>query len=142
MKCRKLPQRILREKPQRKIKLTHPQSLHKDSSNSSILTLSIVTSLRGSLPKLFFTIPTSVRGPFGAWEAIRKGPISYWLMQWAIAKFGKLKKKQVQCNLVGVGAWRAQVHWVDQAWRVFCCSCIPTTFFSGLFTAWKAAERF
>ena len=26
--------------------------------------------------------------------------------------------------------------------EVFCCSCIPTTFFSGLFTAWRAAERF
>ena len=50
---------------------------------------------------------------------------------WFIAEFGKLKKKQVRRNLVGVGAW-----------RVFCCSCIPTTFFSGLFTAWRAVERF
>ena len=39
-------------------------------------------------------------------------------------------------------AWRAQVHQVDQAWRVYCCSCIPTTFSSGLLIAWKAAERF
>ena len=39
-------------------------------------------------------------------------------------------------------AWRAEVHWVDYAWRVYCCSCIPTTFFSGLLTTWKAAERF
>ena len=39
-------------------------------------------------------------------------------------------------------AWRAQVHWVDQAQRVYCCSCIPTTFSSGLFTAWRAVERF
>ena len=46
-----------------------------DSSNSSTLTISIVTSLRGSLPKSFLTIPTSVRRPFGAWEAVRKGPI-------------------------------------------------------------------
>ena len=30
----------------------------------------------------------------------------------------------------------------SSAWRVFYCSCIPTTFFSGLFTAWRAAERF
>ena len=27
-------------------------------------------------------------------------------------------------------------------WRVFCCSCFPTTFFSGLFIAWRAVERF
>ena len=142
MKCRVLPKRILREKPQRKTRLTHPQSLHKDSSNFSTLTLFIVTSLRGSLPKPFLTIPTSVRRSFGAWEAVRKGPISYWLMLWAIAESGKLKKKQVRRNLVGVGAQRAQVHCVDQAWRVFYYSCIPTTFFSGLFTAWKTTERF
>ena len=142
MKCRELPERILKEKPQRKTRLTHPQSLHRDSSNSSTLTLSIVTSLRGSLPKSFLTIPTSVRRPFGAWKAIRKGPISYWLILWAIAKSGKLKKKQVRRNLVGVRAWRAQVHWVDQVWRVFCYSCIPITFFSGLFTAWRVGKRF
>ena len=34
------------------------------------------------------------------------------------------------------------MHWVDLAWRVFCYSCIPTSFSSGLLTAWKAAERF
>ena len=34
------------------------------------------------------------------------------------------------------------MHWVDYAWRVYCYPCIPTLFSSGLFTAWKAAERF
>ena len=133
---------ILREKSQRNTRLIHPQSSHRDSSNSFTLILSIVTSLRDSLSKPFLTIPTSVRRPFGAWEAVRKGLISYWLMLWFIAESGKLKKKQVRCNLVGVGACRAQVHWVNQAWRVFYCSCIPTTLFSGLFTAWRQAERF
>ena len=141
-KWRELLERILREKPQRKTRLTHPQSSHKDSSNSSTLSLSIVTFFRGILPKPFFIIPTSVRMPFGAQEAVRKGPISYWLMLWAIPEFGKLKKKQVWCNLVGVGVWRAQVYWVDQTWRVFCCSCIPTTFFSRLFISWRVVERF
>ena len=84
--------------------LTHPQSSHRDSSNSSTLILSIVTSLRGSIPKPFLTIPTSVRRPFGIWKVVRKGPISYWLMLWAIAESGKLKKKQVWRNLVGVVA--------------------------------------
>ena len=142
MKCRELPKRILREKSQKKIKLTHPQSSHRDSSNFSTLILSIVTSLRCSLPKHFLTIPTSMRMIFGTQEAVRKGPISYWLMLWFITESGKLKKKQFRYNLVGIGAWRAQVHWVDQDWRIFCCSCIPTTFFSELFIAWMAAERF
>ena len=65
-KCKELPQRILREKLQRKTKLTHPQSSHRDSSNSSTLTLSIITSLRGTLPKHFLTIPISMRRSFGA----------------------------------------------------------------------------
>ena len=67
MKCRELPKIILREKPYRKTRLTYPQSSQRDFSNSSTLTLSIVTSLRGSLPKHFLTIPTSMRRPFGAW---------------------------------------------------------------------------
>ena len=142
MKCRELPERILKEKSQRKTRLTHPQSSHNDSLNSSTFILSIVISLRSSLPKHFLTIPIFVRRPFGAWEAVRKGPISYWLMLWAIAESSKLKKKQVWRNLVGVGAWRAQKHWVDQAQRVFYCSCIPTTFFNGLFIARRVAERF
>ena len=142
MKCKELLERILREKPQRKTRLTHLQSSHRDSLNSSTLILSIVTSLRGSLPKHFLIIPTSVRRPFGAWEAIRKGPISYWLMLWAIVESDKLKKKQVRRNLIGVGAQRASVHWVDQAWRAFYCSCISTTFFNGLFTTWKVTKRF
>ena len=62
-----------------KNKIDSSQSLHRGSSNSSTHTLFVVTSLRGSLPKPFLTIPTSVRRPFGAWEAIRKGPISYWV---------------------------------------------------------------
>ena len=59
-----------------------------------------------------------------------------------VAESGKLKKKQVLRNLVEVGAQRTQVYWINQAWRVFCCSCIPTSFSSGLFTAWRTAERF
>ena len=42
--------------------------------------------------------------PFGAWEVVRKGPISYWLMLWFIAESDKLKKTKVRRNLVGVGA--------------------------------------
>ena len=65
-KCRQLLERFLREKPQRKTRLIHPQSSHRDSLNSSTLFLSIVKSLRGTLPKPLLTIPISVRRLFGA----------------------------------------------------------------------------
>ena len=35
------------------------------------------------------------------WEAVKKGPISYWLILWFIAESGKLKKTKVRRNLVG-----------------------------------------
>ena len=65
-KCRELPERFLREKPQRKTRLIYPQSSHRDSSNSSTLFLSIVKSLKGTLQKPLLTIPISVRRLFGA----------------------------------------------------------------------------
>ena len=65
-KCKELPERNLRKKPQRKTKLIHPQFSHRDSSNSFTLFLSIVKSLRGTLPKPLLTIPIFVRRPFGA----------------------------------------------------------------------------
>ena len=65
-KCREFLERILREKPQRKTRLIHPQSSHRDSLNSSTLFLSIVKSLRGTLPKPLLTIPISVRRLFDA----------------------------------------------------------------------------
>ena len=64
-KCGELLERILREKPQRKTRLIHPQSSHRDSLNSSTLFLSIVKSLRGTLLKPFLTIPIFVRRLFG-----------------------------------------------------------------------------
>ena len=39
-------------------------------------------------------------------------------------------------------AWMAQVHRVDQVWRVYYYSCIPTNFLVDHFTIWRAAERF
>ena len=48
-KCRELPERILRKKPQRTTRLIHPQFYTFDSPNSSTLTLSIVIPMRGSM---------------------------------------------------------------------------------------------
>ena len=83
---REFLKRILREKPQRKTRLIHPQSSYRDSSNSSTLFLSIVKSLRDTLPKPFLTIPISMRRSFGVWKAVKKGPISYWQMLWSSSR--------------------------------------------------------
>ena len=47
----------------------------------------------------------------------------------AIGRYCGIQKvsedKTLRSSLVA-RAWRAKVHWVDQAWRVFCYLCIPT----------------
>ena len=40
------------------------------------------------------------------------------------------------------GAWRAQVHGIDLAWRIFCYSCTPTLFSSRSISTWRVVERF
>ena len=58
-----------------------------------------------------------------------------WLMQWAIAGSNKLEKTRFGVILLEQEAWKVLAHWVDEAWRVFYYSCVPTLFFSGLLTA-------
>ena len=85
-------QRILKEKPQRKTRLTHPQSLHSDSSNSSTLTLSIITSLRGTLAKTFSHHTHIYEKAIWYLGSSQEGTNCYWLMLQVIAESGKLKK--------------------------------------------------
>ena len=40
------------------------------------------------------------------------------------------------------GAWRAQVHGIDLAWRIFCYSCTPTLFSSRSISTLRVVERF
>ena len=40
------------------------------------------------------------------------------------------------------GVWKAQVHEVDWAWRVFCYLCTSTLFSSESILTWRVAERF
>ena len=54
-------------------------------------------------------------------------------MQWAYCEIWKAKEDMVRLNQLAAGAWRAQVHSVDKAWRVFCYSCTQTLFSSGSF---------
>ena len=108
MKERELPERILREKPQRKTRLIHPQSSLRDSSNSSTLFLSIVKSLRGLLPKFFLTIFISVKGLFGVLGSSQKGT-NFTLVD-AIVKqrnLGSQKRNRFGATSLEQEAWRA-----------------------------------
>ena len=88
---RELLEKILREKPSRKQDWLIHNLYLKDSSNSFTLFLSIVRSLRGSLPKHFLTISIPVCLVF--WEAVRKEPISYWLMLWSSSGIWEARKE-------------------------------------------------
>ena len=69
-KCREFPERILREKSQKTTRLIHPQPYTFDTSNSSILTLSIVISLRGYLAKSLPHHTHISEKVIGAWEVV------------------------------------------------------------------------
>ena len=142
MKCRELLERILREKPLRKTRLTHPQSLSFDSSNSSTLTLSIDISLRGTFAKSLSHHTHISEEVFWCLGSSSKMTNSFGYCNGLIVGSDKLEKTRLDITLLEQEAWKAQVHWVDKAWRVFCYSCIPTSFFSGLLTAWRTMERF
>ena len=101
MYYRELPKRILREKPQRKTRLTHPQSSSFDSLNPFTLTLSIVASLRGTLTKTFSHHTHICEKAIWCLGSSQEWTNRYWLMLWAIAESGKLKKAKVRRNLVG-----------------------------------------
>ena len=58
---------------------------------------------------------------------------SFWLMQYVYCGIQKAREDMVRLNQLVAGAWRAQVHSVDKAWRVFCYSCTQTLFSSGSF---------
>ena len=53
-------------------------NLHIETLQIPLLFLSIVKSLRGTLPKLYSLYPYLWEGCLVFWEAVKKGPISYW----------------------------------------------------------------
>ena len=81
--------------------------------------LSISISLRGGQPK-------HLSHPFRVFSEVLVllgsiGRSQGWQMQLgACCGIQKARQNTVPRSLVGVGAWRAQVYWVDQAWRVSC----------------------
>ena len=52
-----------------------------------------------------------------------------------IAGSRKDREDKVPRSQLDAGVQRAQVHWIDYAWRVFCYSGTPTLFSSGSITA-------
>ena len=63
-------------------------------------------------------------------------------MLWIIAESSKEKKKKVRRNLVGARSLKGLGTLGRLGLEGLLRSCIPTTFSSGLLTAWRAAERF
>ena len=54
----------------------------------------------------------------------------------------RAREDKASSSQLVAGAWRAQVHGVDYAWRVFYYSCSPTHSLVDWFTTWRVAERF
>ena len=54
----------------------------------------------------------------------------------------KVREDMTPRSTLVARAWRDQVYWVDQAWRVFCYSCTLILFSSGWISTWRVAERF
>ena len=102
-------------------------------------------TLRGDLYPNITHTRSKCRECFGAWEALeicQKKPVRLGRCNRAYCGIRKAREYMTSRSLLVAGVWRAQVHWVDQAWRVFCHLYTPTLFSSGSITAWRAAERF
>ena len=54
----------------------------------------------------------------------------------------KVREDKTSRSQLVEGAWRAQVHGVDYALRLFCYSYTPTLFSSGSISTWRVAETF
>ena len=84
-------------------RLTHPQSSSFDSPNSTTLTLSIDTSLRGTLTKSLSHHTHIYEEIIWCLGSSLEGTNSFWLMQWAIVGSGKLEKTRSLEGLSALG---------------------------------------
>ena len=107
MKYRELLERILREKPYRKTRLTHPQSLSFDSLNSSTLTLSIDISLRGKFAKSLSHHTHISEEVFWCLGRSSEMTNSFGWCNGLIAGSRNLKKTRLGITLLEQEAWRA-----------------------------------
>ena len=63
-------------------------------------------------------------------------------MLWVIVESGKLEKIKVRHNLVGARSLEGLGTLGRLGLEGLLLSCIPTLFYSGLLTVWRAAKRF
>ena len=112
-KCWELPERILRENPQKTTRLIHSQSYTFDSSNFSTLTLSIDIPLRGVLTK---SLPHHIHISEKVIWCLRSNSErtnSFGCCNGLIAASSKLEKTRFGLTLLEQEDWRAWVHQVD-----------------------------
>ena len=79
-------------------------------------------------------------GSFG--ELPKEAGEAWWMQSGVLRDPVSQRRQRLGVTSLEQEAWRAQVHQLDQAWRVFCCSCIPNSFSSRLLTTWRVTERF
>ena len=92
-KCGELLERIWERNPRKKQDwLIH--NLHIETLQIPLLSpSSLWHSWEVHYQNLFSPYPYLWEDCLVLWEAVKKGPISYWLMLWSVAESGKLKKK-------------------------------------------------
>ena len=137
----KIVGRLFKRKPQREVSTTHLvresySSLREKSSQSLLLPLSHCYTLRGDLnPNITHTY-SECRECFGAWEVLGICQDKMVRLSGAVGRYWQIwitsEDKTLRSPLV-VEAWRSQVLWVDQTWRVFLVSSYSNLFTSGLF---------
>ena len=113
--------------------------LQKEIIIASSPSLSHCHTLRGDLYPNTTHNYSQCRKCFGAWEALeiyQKKSVRLDGCNRAYCGIQIASEDKTPRSPLVVGAWRAQVHWVDQVWRVFCYSCTPTLFSSGSISTW------
>ena len=98
--------------------------------------LSYCYTLRGDLYSNITYTYSECRECFGAWEALdicQNKPVRLGSAIGQYCKIREVSKDKTSRSSLVVGAWRAQVFWVDQAQRVFLVSLYSNLFTSGLF---------
>ena len=145
-------ERPIQRKTLDRFSTTHTPIFQRESHSSLVRNYSSIFSsrlhchtLRGDLyPNTTHTF-SKCRECFRALEVLgiyQKKPVRLDGCNRAYCGIWKVREDMTLRSPLVVGAWRVQVHWVDQAWRVFCYSCTPTLFSSESISTWRVAERF
>ena len=110
---------------------------------SFLVPLSHCYTLRGDLYRNTTPIHLECRECFGAWKALGICQKKLVRLGGAIRRYCGIRitsgDKTPKIPLVA-GAWRAQILWVDQAWRVFLISLYSNLFTSGSISTWRVTS--